>query len=236
MHLWREISAPLPKSPGLGAQGWFQPHLYAWTACQHRGPPSGGWGRGTGAGRGWGASSWRPWRLAGRERGCGVEGGGLQSTMVLCFYGGPGLRPWTLLAVAVPRFSSFRLSLCHQPQSSPPVCPVNPQFQPLLTPANVCLRLGRQGQWHDQLPTLCSACHKPITALSSEPLKPLFYPDWSPCQWRGFRGSRDISAFSVPSQGHRFYLTSSFFPLFSYPVLWDLSCPFRYLRSSASVL
>lgn len=32
--------------------------------------PGGGWGRGTGAGCGWGASSWRPWRLAGRERGC----------------------------------------------------------------------------------------------------------------------------------------------------------------------
>ena len=110
--------------------------------------------------------------------------------------------------------SSFRLSLCHRPQSSPQVCPINPQFQPPLTPANVCLRLGRQGQWHDQLSTLCSACHKPITALSSEPLKPLFYPDWSPCQWRGFRGSRDISAFSVPSQGHRSYLTSSFFPFF----------------------
>lgn len=142
--------------------------------------PGGGWGRGTGAGHVWGASSWRPRRLAGRERGCwGAPAPRFTHhlTTVLCFYGRPGLLPRTLPAVAVPRSSSFRLSLCHQPPSSPQVCPVNPQFQPPLTPANVYLRLGHQGQWHDQLPTLCSACHKPINALSSEPLKPLFYPD-----------------------------------------------------------
>lgn len=50
-----------------------------------------------------------------------------------------------------------------------------PPVQPPLTPANMYLRLGCQGQWRDwpsMQVTLCSACHKPITALSSEPLKP----------------------------------------------------------------
>lgn len=114
MQLWRQISAPLPKSPALGLRGDSSPTSVHGQPASIGGPP--GWWLGQGNWRRpWlGASSWRPWRLAGRERGCwGAPAPRFTHhlTMVLCFYGRPGLLPRTLPAVAVPRSSSFRLSV-----------------------------------------------------------------------------------------------------------------------------
>ena len=77
-------------------------------------------------------------------------------TIVLCFYGGPGLLLWPLLDVAVSHSSPFRLSLFRQHH----VCPLNPEFQQLaLTCTSRCVSgWGAQGGATDRLCSLSLFC------------------------------------------------------------------------------
>lgn len=81
-------------------------------------------------------------------------------TVALPFCGGPGLFPQTLLVVAVPLSSPFRLSLYSQHQSSLWVCPLNQH------PAPTCTN-GHASQ-AGACRSLSYAYHKPVV-LSSEP-------------------------------------------------------------------
>ena len=76
------------------------------------------------------------------------------------------------LVVSVPRSSHFRLLPHSQDQSFFQICPLNPKFQhqPLPIPEDACLRLEHAGWLHCLCRSFCSACHKPVVILSSEPV------------------------------------------------------------------
>ena len=105
-----------------------------------------------------------------------------------------------------------------------------------LTSADKRLGLGSAARWPGAsvLILLCSACHKPIAALASEPLKLPICPI-CPRQWRGFAGWGNFYSFTAPSQGRSSRPDSLFFFLSSYMGLHGgLSCNVGCMRSSAS--
>ena len=183
----------------------------------------------------WGMLSWSSWRqrLMHGERAC--SGGPslpfmCHLTVVLCFCGGPRLLLKTPLVVSVPHFSPFRLSLCSQHQSlglsSKPRVPA---------PSPCTYQQTHVSGWKAQCDgmTVCvglslSCLPQPIFALSSEPLKLPFFPDWSPWWCGTFPGCENLSSFSASSQrcrSHPAFLI--FFFLLSYLVTWRSCLSFQ---------
>lgn len=131
------------------------------------------------------------------------------------FYVRPGLHYVHNLFWPRPQFSPFKLFLCSQCQSSTQVYPRSSSFsiQPRCAPAEVYLRLASTLRWPElyMLVSPCSACHRPVVALSFGPLKLFLCPSWS--KWRGFLGWGNTFSFTAPSQGLRF-CPNSFIVLF----------------------
>lgn len=132
------------------------------------------------------------------------------------FYVRPGLHYVHNLFWPRPQFSPFKLFLCSQCQSSIQVYPRSSSFsiQPRCAPAEVYLRLASTLRWPElyMLVSPCSACHRPVVALSFGPLKLFLCPSWSPHQCGDLAQCKNLSSPSAPSQGCKSHPASSFLP------------------------
>ena len=171
-QLWGEISVLLPKLCGP----WDSAMISAQPLCVGHplAPASGAHGGGS-----WHVHSQSPlrWRMVCKEAavvGC-TPPFTCDLTVALHFCGRPWFLPCTPLVATILCSSPFRLSPCSQPQSSPWVCPLNPEFQ---HPAPALTRWMHIWCWEHRrvVQTICaglsrSACCKLVVVLSAEPLK-----------------------------------------------------------------
>ena len=139
--------------------------------------------------------------------------------MVLCFRSGSGFLLWTPLAVAYTlqpllAVSAQPIAVLSLGLSSKPWVPApSPGLYQMDTPIS---SWGLQGGGRDHLYRSLSVLPTANQLLLS-PLKLPVYIDHSPCQWEGFSGYRNISSFSIVSQGCRSYPSSCFFFPFILP-------------------
>ena len=160
-------------------------------------------------------------------------------TMVLSFYGRPSLLPHT--PWLWPHHTPAPSGCLHAANTSPlprsDLQSLTFSIQPLPIPAEARLRLGHSEQWQglSVQVSLCSACHRPVAALSSKPLK----PPSTAC--------RLISLVRGLPRVWEHFLFYSFFPgvqvtarflffslLLFYPVMWRSFLSFQVSEVSSS--
>ena len=120
--------------------------------------------------------------------------------------------------------SPYELCLCNQPESSPYVCPLIPQFQHPTT-AHTSRRTSQAGMCGVVARTVYTGLSLPCGAagqLLHSPLKPLkllICPGITPSQWRRFPGWGNFSSFRPPSLGCRSHPNSSSSPFSLCPTI-----------------
>ena len=163
-------------------------------------------------------------------------------TMALHFHGRSGLLLGTAPFGAVPHSSPF--TLFPQPTSVLSLGLSSRPRDPAPSPRPYqWMRVsdwGVQGSGRDRLcrsvsvvPATNQLLHSPLSLFCS-----LSVPGDLPSAERASQGVKTFPLFQLPPyQGHRSCPSTSFFFFFFHPTLFhgDVSCPFRYLRSSASV-
>lgn len=133
--------------------------------------------------------------------------------MELCFYGGPRASLTNTSGCCSTTFQSLQLSPYSQQQSSPWVCPLNPEFRHQApTHTSSCTsQAGGTRCWHGLSAQifLCSARHKEL--LCSPLILWYFFsvlPDLHTSE--GAFQAVNFSSFSAPFQGHRSHPASTF--------------------------
>lgn len=160
--------------------------------------------------------------------------------MELHFCGGSGLLWHTPLVAAVTTLQSLQLSPYSRQQSSPRVCPLNPEFR-----HQAPIHAGRcTSGWRNQVLArpLCAGLSlfcpsQRAVVLSSDPVILLFCPAWSSPQWGGFPGCKLFFFFSsLPGAQVSSCIHFHFFSYCPTKLHRDFSCRFRYVRPSADIL